>query len=144
VIFVKKGWVENRRTDRSKTTILAEYRVIQPAMLSQVQHDANYAKTPVKGDLLNTTALLFNLTTDQLLQSGVLFCSQDPMQNGWWLEIGIKVPKWDVKVRFLAHIETVRPENEMREVIFAAIVRLHAAHKGDLQELTQLIQKTKR
>ena len=143
MIFQKKGWVENRRTDRAKTTILADYRIIPSHMLSQVQRDANYTKTPVKGDLLATSAHLFNLTPEQLQANGVLFCTQDPLQEGWWLEIGVKVPKFEVTVRFLARIEAVRTENEMREVIFAATVRLVSAHKKDLEELTKLIMKRK-
>lgn len=144
MLFMKKGWVENRRNDRSKTTILADYRIIQPAMLSQVQRDANYAKTPVKGDLTATTAHLFNVTPEQLQERGVLLCTQDPLQNDWWLEIGIKVPKWESTVRFLAQIVSVHPENEMREVIFAAQVKLVAANKKDLEDLTNLIKGLKR
>jgi len=140
MLFLKKGWIEHRRSERDKTTILVEYRVIQPAMVPQAQKDPNYSKTHVKGPLMDTCAKLFGITPEMLEERGILFCSQEPLQDGWWIELTHKVPKWDVKLRFLAQLSSVRPENEMKEVIFASSAHLVAVHGGDLQTLTKTIQ----
>jgi len=140
MIFLKKGWIENRRSEREKTTLLLTYRIIQLAMLSSVQHDANYSKTHVKGDLAPMTARLFGVTPEHLTEKGLLFCSQDPLQDGWWVELTLKVPKWEVPMKFLAQIGAVHTENEMREVIFAANLQLHSVNKADMQNLTDVIQ----
>jgi hypothetical protein len=69
---------------------------------------------------------------------------QDPLQDGWWIELTYKVPKWEVKLKFLAQIASVHPEDEMKEVIFAATTHLIAVHGADLQALTNTIQGSKR
>lgn len=144
MLFLKKGWIEHRRSERDKTTLLVEYRVIPPAMLHDVQKDANYSKNPVKGPLLASCAQMFGTTVTNLEERGLLFCSQEPLQDGWWIELTYKVPKWDVKVRFLAQLSGVRPENEMKEVVFTSSARLVAGHGADLQALTKAILGSKR
>jgi hypothetical protein len=144
MLFLKKGWIENRRTGREKTTLLVDYRVIQPAMVPQAQKDPNYSKNHVKGALAASCAQMFGTTVTALEEQGLNFCSQEPLQDGWWIEMTYKVPKWDVKVRFLARLSGVRPENEMREVVFASSAHLHSAHGADLQTLTNAILGSKR
>jgi hypothetical protein len=144
MIFMKKGWIENRRGEREKTTTLVDYRIIPSNMRTAMQDDANYSKTHVKGSEMSATvAHLFQVTPDQLMHHAVLFCTQDPLQDGWWLELSLKVPKWEERVRFLVQVMSVRPENEMKEVIFTANLQVFAAHKGDLQKLTDIIRGSK-
>jgi len=144
MLFLKKGWIEHRRSEREKTTLLVDYRIVQPALVTQAQKDPNYSKNHVKGPLAASCAQMFGTTVTTLEEQGLIFCSQEPLQDGWWIEMTYKVPKWDVKVRFLARLSGVHPENEMREVVFASSAHLFAAHGADLQVLTNAILGSKR
>jgi hypothetical protein len=81
MIFLKKGWIEHRRSERDKTTILVDYRIIPPAMVSQLQHDANYSRTHIKGDLITTCAHLFGLKPEVFVENGILLCTRTPCRT---------------------------------------------------------------
>lgn len=143
MIFVKKGWLEYRRSERDRSTLPVDYRVIPPNGANQAKNDENYYATPVKGDLIATTAHLFQIHPNSLLQPGPLFCTKDAIQPNGLLELAMKVPRWEAKVRYLVQVQSVKQENELKEVIHMTNLRILAAHKGDLKDLTDAIRGAK-
>ncbi len=143
MLFMRKGWIESRLPGRQKATILLEYHVMTTADYEAMAKTADYSHTRVSGALASSMAALFSVTTLQLVDDGLMFCSQEPFKEGQELELTVVVPKWKTRLRFLGKIAAIRLDQEMKEVIFSASLKLAAAHQADLKRLTDAIEKSK-
>jgi hypothetical protein len=145
MLFVKKGWIESGQGDReTKAPVLLEYRVLTGSENDLLLKSQDYAHTRVAGSSLSgSLAALFQVTTNQLAEKGLVLCSQDSLKEGELLEITITVPRWKTRLRLLGRIAHILLSEEMKEVVFSGVLHLTAAHQGDLKRLTEVIERSK-
>jgi hypothetical protein len=143
MLFLRKGWIESRLPGRQKLTILLEYHILKAEEFNSLAKTPDYAHTRVTGGLASSMAALFQVPVVQMIDDGLLFCSQDPLKDAEDLEVTVVVPKWKTRLRLLGKLSSIRLDEEMKEVVSTASLKLTAAHQADLKRLTDAIEKSK-
>jgi len=141
----KKGWIEKTDAAKSSSTILVDYRNVQPAEASALLKDPNYSRTTFDSPgIVNMMARLLRFQSNELLQGRAAFCRQEPLKTGDYLEVQMKIPIYDCKLRFLMESLAVDSTAEMKEMVFSAGMRILAVHKGDIDFLSRVIEAEKK
>jgi hypothetical protein len=138
----KKGWIESRTAKGS--TVLVEYRTLTAEEMARLKREPQYSRTTIENsNLARMMAHLMHATPEDLLAGHLLFCSQDPLQPGLHLELNMRVADFDCPMHFLAEAHSVVHEDEMKEMVFTTGMKVAAAHKGDMDRLSGIIEERK-
>jgi hypothetical protein len=139
----KKGWVESRTAKSS--TVMVDYRVLSVEEMVQLKNEPQYLRTTIQNsDLVRMMAHLMHCTPEDLLAGHLLFCSQEPLKPGLHLEMKTHIADFDSPMHFLAEARSVGHEPEMKEMVFTTGIKVMAAHKGDMDFLSKVIEERKK
>jgi hypothetical protein len=139
----KKGWIESRTAKGS--TVMVDYRVLTVEEMVQLKNEPQYSRTTIQNsDLARMMAHLMHCTPEDLLAGHLLFCSQEPLKSGLHLEMKMQIADFDCPMHFLVEAHSVVHEDEMKEMVFMTRIKIMAAHKGDMDFLTRVIEGRKK
>ena len=73
----------------------------------------------------------------------MIFCSQEPLKPGMYLELQLDIKNYDCKLKFLVESHQVNFQAEMKEMVFSTGMIILAVNKTDLEFFTRVIEISK-
>jgi hypothetical protein len=135
---MRKGWIET--PSHPKDPILTDYRVVGAPEAALLLKEPQYSKTAFHGnDLVRTISHLLKSQPEEVTGGKLIYCSQDPLREGMFIEISLFLQDYHCKLKFVAQTQKVDFKPEMKEMVFSVGMIILAVNRGDLELFSQII-----
>lgn len=140
----KTGWAEKRQHERVLATLKMEYQVVTGPETQRLLAHSNYNETLVEHlPELSQRSSLYKAVTKDISMGGLALVTQNPLRSGMVLEVGLRLPSYNVDLKFLAEIRHVETTTEMGKTLYHAGIRTLAIHKGDVERIAHYLRDPK-
>ncbi len=143
-MFWKKGWIENRRRKTAQDPLMMDYRVVPAAEFLTLTGSPHYAHTSLHHSAIaKLLGQLLQADVPDLFNGNVMICSANSIQQGYHLEAQLFLSDYHCKLKFLAEATVIHMDQEMKEMVFSAGIRVLSVNKEDMDLLNRIIERQK-
>lgn len=140
----KSGWAEKRQHERVLATLKMEYQIVTGSESQKLLSHSNYSQTTVDQlPQLSEKSSLYRAVTKDISMGGLALVTQNPLKAGMVLEVSLRLPNYNVDLKFLAETRHITTTTEMGKTLYHAGIRTLAIHKGDVEKIANYLNDPK-
>jgi hypothetical protein len=140
----KSGWAEKRQHERVLATLKMKYQIVSGAESEKLLSHSNYSQTTVDHlPQLSEKSSLYRAVTKDISMGGLALVTQNPLKAGMVLEVSLRLPNYNVDLKFLAETRHITTTTEMGKTLYHAGIRTLAIHKGDVEKIANYLNDPK-
>ena len=140
----KSGWAEKRQHERVLATLKMEYRIVTGSESQKLLSHSNYSQTTVDQlPQLSERSSLYRAVTKDISMGGLALVTQNPLTAGMVLEVTLRLPNYNVDLKFLAETRHITTTTEIGKTLYHAGIRTLAINKADVERIANYLNDPK-